>query len=168
MATVLAFIDFSEATETVVQIARDMARAFGLNLLLMHISSPAAEAEDGRLRSDSSRKSVATEMHLYKREIEFLAKACTRLGVKTRGLLVRSYSIRGTPAAKMVRELKRINPALIVMGTHQHGRLFEAMFGSASSKVIHGAGCPIVLVPSKSPAMKWRAVVPQSARAAQK
>ncbi len=168
MATVLAFIDFSEATETVVQIARDMARAFGMNLVLMHISSPAAEAEDGRLRSDNSRTAVAAEMHLYKQEMEFLARASTRLGVKTRGLIVRSYSIRGRPAAKMVREVKRIKPALIVMGTHQHGRLFEAMFGSAPFRIIHTASCPIVLVPSKNPAMKWLTIVPQSGRTGQK
>jgi nucleotide-binding universal stress UspA family protein len=57
----------------------------------------------------------------------------------------------------MVKELKRVKPALIVMGTHQHNRIFEAMFGSASSKVIHKAACPILLVPSQNRSITWRA-----------
>lgn len=161
MATILAFVDFSDVTEAVVQIGRDIARAFGLNLVLLHISSPGAEAEDGRVRTNESRKTVAVEMHRYKRDIDILAKASAKLGVQTKGLLVRSYSIRGNPVPKMVRELKRIKPAMIIMGTHQHGRFFEAMFGSATSKVIHTASCPIVLVPRQNPSMKWPAIMAQ-------
>ncbi len=155
MATVLAFVDFSDATATVVRMAREIAGALGLTLILMHVSTPDAEAEGPHLRTNSSRRAVAGELDRHHRELDLLALECTKLGVETCGLLVRGRSSRGNPVPKMVRELKRVKPALIVMGTHQHSRLFETLFGSASSTVIHKAACPILLVPSKNRSVAW-------------
>jgi nucleotide-binding universal stress UspA family protein len=119
-----------------------------MKLILMHVSTPDTDFEGVRARTDISREGVAAEMRRYRREMKLLALECTKLGVKTEPLLVRGRSSRGNPIPKMVSELKRVKPSLIVMGTHQHGRLFEAMFGSASSKVIHQAACPILLIPT--------------------
>ena len=155
MATALAFVDFSDATITIVRMAREIAHALGMKLILMHVSTPDAEAEDREIRADISRHGIAVEMHRYLRELDILALECTKLGVETTPLLVRRRSIRGSPVRKMVRELKRVKPALIIMGTHQHGRLAEAMFGSASAKVVHKAACPILLIPSQNRSVKW-------------
>ena len=155
MAVALAFVDFSPATGAVVRMARDTALALGMTLILMHVSIPDAEAEGRRRRTDFSRKGVATELHEYHQELEILAVACTKFGVPTTPILVRGASVRGSPVRKMVSEVKRIQPDLIVMGTHQHSRLFEAIFGSAESSVIHKASCPILLIPSQNPSIAW-------------
>jgi nucleotide-binding universal stress UspA family protein len=155
MATTLVFIDFSSATPAVVRVARDVARALGMKLVLMHVSTPDTDAEGLRLRKDVSRPAVAAEMHRYHRELELLAMGCTKLGADASALLVRGQSTRGNPVPKMLRELKRVNPALIIMGTHQHGRFFEALYGTASSKVVHKASCPILLVPGYDHPLKW-------------
>jgi nucleotide-binding universal stress UspA family protein len=147
MADILAFVDLHEATIPVVRMAKEIAAALHGRLILMHISNPGAAAEDGKLRANDSRQAVALEMQEYHSRLQSLAKACTESGVETSSLLVRGRSSRGNPVPRMVRELKRIKPALIIMGTHQHGRLFEAIFGSASSKIVQNARCPILLVP---------------------
>ena len=157
MGDVLAFVDLHEVTIPVVRMAREIAAALHMRLVLIHISNPGAASEDGQLRTNDSRQAVALEMRENHRKMQSLAKACTESGVVTRSLLVRGRSSRGNPVPQMVRELKRVRPALIVMGTHQHGRLFEAMFGSPSSKVIHKSPCPILLIPSQNPAIKWPA-----------
>ena len=164
MATALAFVDFSDATVTVVRMAREIARAFGMKLILMHVSTPDADAEGPAVRADISRQGIAAEMHRYLRELDLLALECTKLGVETTALLVRGRSSRGSPVRKMVSELKRVKPALIVMGTHQHGRLVQAMFGSASTRVIHKASCPILLIPSQNPSVGWIANSPRQDR----
>jgi len=156
MAVALAFVDFSDATGTIVRTAREFAHALGVKLILMHVSTPDVDAEGPRLRTDVSRQGVAGEMHGYHRELKILAAECSKLGVDTSALLVRGRSSRGNPVPKMIRELKRVKPALIIMGTHQHGRLFEAMFGSASTKVIHKAACPILLIPSQNRSLMGR------------
>lgn len=150
MATALAFIDFSDSMTAIVRTARKVARALELDLILMHVSTPDADSEGPQRRKNISRPGVAVEMRRYRRELKLMALESTKLGVETSAMLVRGRSSRGNPISKMIAELKRIKPALIVMGTHQHGRLFEAMFGSASSKVIHRAPCPILLIPSRS------------------
>jgi nucleotide-binding universal stress UspA family protein len=155
MGTALAFVDSSDATGAIVRIACEIARALDLKLILMHVSTPDAESEEGELRTDISRQGVATEMHRYHQELDILAAQCTDKGVETSALLVRGRSSRGNPVPKMVSEIKRVKPALIVMGTHQHGHLFEAIFGSATSKVVHNAPCPIMLIPSKNRFVKW-------------
>lgn len=155
MAVALAFVDFSHATITVVRMAREVARALGMKLILMHVSTPDVDAEGGQIRRDASRQGVAAEMHRYHKELNVLAAECTKLGVDTSALLVRGHSMRGNPVPKMIKELKRVKPALIVMGTHQHGGLFETIFGSASAKVIHKATCPILLIPSQNRSIKW-------------
>jgi nucleotide-binding universal stress UspA family protein len=155
MATTLAFVDFSNETSAVVQTARSAARAFGMKLILMHISTPDAETEGRQPRTNVSRHGVAAEMHGYHRELEILAKGCTKMGVETTALLVRGRSSRGNPIPKMVKELERVNPDLIVMGTHQHGRLYNAFFGSTSSKLLRKTDCPILLIPSRKSSLKW-------------
>jgi nucleotide-binding universal stress UspA family protein len=164
MTTALAFVDFSDATVTVVRMAREIARALGMKLILMHVSTPDADAEGREIRTDVSRHGIAVEMHRYLRELDLLALECTKLGVETTALLVRGRSSRGSPVRKMVSELKRVKPALIVMGTHQHGRLVQAMFGSASTRVIHKASCPILLIPSQNPSIEWIANSPKQPR----
>jgi nucleotide-binding universal stress UspA family protein len=161
MATALAFVDFCDATITVVRMAREIAHALGMKLILMHVSTPDGEAEDREIRPDISRHAVAAEMHRYLRKLDLLALECTKLGVETTALLVRGRSTRGSPVRKMVSELKRVKPALIIMGTHQHGRLVQAMFGSASTRVIHKASCPILLIPSQNPSIEWIANSPK-------
>jgi nucleotide-binding universal stress UspA family protein len=155
MATTLAFVDFSDATVTIVRMAREVAHAFGMKLILMHISTPDADVEGTNPRSDLSRRGVAAEMHHYHRELKLLALECSKLGVQTTALLVRGRSGVGNPVPKMVTELKRVKPSLIVMGTHQHGRFVEAMFGSASSKIVHKTACPILLIPSQNRSVRW-------------
>jgi nucleotide-binding universal stress UspA family protein len=150
MRTALAFLDFSDSTIAVVRTACDVALAMDMKLIFMHVSTPDAEFEGRRLRTEVSREAVAEEMHRYRRELDFFATESKKLGIKASAMLVRGRSSRGNPIPKMVGELKRLKPDLIVMGTHQHGRLFEALFGSTSTRVIHSASCPILLVPPAS------------------
>jgi nucleotide-binding universal stress UspA family protein len=147
MRTALAFVDFSDSTIAVVRTACAVAGPMGMKLIFMHVSTPDAESEGPRLRADVSREAVAAEMHRYRRELQFFANESNKLGIKSSWMLVRGRSNRGNPIPKMISELKRLKPDLIVLGTHQHGRLFEALFGSTSTRVIRSANCPILLVP---------------------
>jgi nucleotide-binding universal stress UspA family protein len=42
--------------------------------------------------------------------------------------------------------------ALLVLGDHRHGRLFEALLGSVTTGCLRHANCPVVVVPTSAPA----------------
>jgi nucleotide-binding universal stress UspA family protein len=151
----LAFIDFSYETVALANIASLCAESFHMQLILMHISAPDADSEGRNMRSDVSRRGIASEMRGYHRRLNILAADCAERGVPAKALLVRSRSMRGSPAQKMVRELRRLKPSLIIMGTHQHGRLFDAIVGSASARIVRYTPCPILLVPTGNCSAAW-------------
>jgi nucleotide-binding universal stress UspA family protein len=155
MQKLLAFIDFSAVTPAVLKAATEIARAFDMKLVLLHVSTPDAEYEGNEIRTDLSRHGVAAEMRRQHRALHILALECRKLGVDATALLVKSASARGNPAPKIVREAARLRPSLIVMGTHGHGRFHELLLGSASSAVVHKAGCPVLLIPSRATKPLW-------------
>ena len=72
MKSVLAFIDFSDVTDAVVQTTADLARAFNAKLILVHVVTPESDYEGGEMRTDISREGVAGEMHRYHRKLRKL------------------------------------------------------------------------------------------------
>ncbi|MGA2230001.1 MAG: universal stress protein [Tepidisphaeraceae bacterium] len=157
MQKLLAFIDFSQTTPAVLKAANAIAGAFDMKLLLVHVSTPDAEYEGDKIRTNLSRHEVAAEMRRHHRALHILALECRKLGVDATALLVKSVSARGNPAPKIVREAARLRPSLIVMGTHGHGRLHDLLLGSASSSVVRKARCPVLLIPSPATEPPWPA-----------
>ncbi|BCR03526.1 universal stress protein [Desulfuromonas versatilis] len=52
----------------------------------------------------------------------------------------------GHPPLVILEEAKRLKADLIVMGTHRHTRLGEALLGNTAQKVIHSSTTPVLLV----------------------
>jgi hypothetical protein len=123
--------------------------------LLLHVSTPDADREGEENRTDVSRRGVASQMRRSHRELEIVSMECSKLGVDATALLVRGTSPRGNPVPKLLKEVARRRPDLIVMGTHGHGRLHEALLGSASAAVLRKAACPVLLIPSRATKPVW-------------
>jgi nucleotide-binding universal stress UspA family protein len=149
---ILAFVDFSEVTPAVMDVAINLAVALDKKLVLIHVVMPEADSEGEKMRKDVSRDGIASELHRNRRALGVMEAASKRRGVKAIALLVRGHSSRGNPTSKMLREITRLKPDLIVMGTHGHGALHNLLLGSASAAVIRKTTCPVLLVPSKPPA----------------
>jgi len=50
--TILTFVDFSDVTPAVLKAAVEIARAFQMKLLLLHVSTPDADVEGQEIRTD--------------------------------------------------------------------------------------------------------------------
>ncbi len=55
------------------------------------------------------------------------------------------------PAARVLVDAA-VDAALLVVGSHRHGRLFEAILGSVTAACLRHAACPVVVVPPPSEA----------------
>jgi len=145
--SVLALVDFSGVTEAVVKNAADMAQAFRAQLILLHVSMPDADYEGSKLRTNFSRDGVAGEMQSYHHTLLRMEKQWRDVGIDVKALLVRSTSIRGNPVRKILQEIGRLKPDLIVVGSHGYGLIHDMLLGGVSSTVVRKAPCPILVVP---------------------
>ncbi len=148
MKSILAFIDFSDVTDAVVETAADVARAFKAKLILVHVSTPESDYEGGEMRTNLSRGGVAEEMHRYHHRLQKLENTCRDAGIEATALLVHSTSARGKPVRKILQEITRVKPGLIVVGSHGHGLVHKALLGSVSSAIVRKTPCPVVVVPA--------------------
>lgn len=144
MKTILVPVDFSDISACVVETARTMAQVLGGRLVLLHISEPEPDFigfEPGPL---AVRATVARDFKAEHQKLE-TAKAAAALG----GLEVLALHIQGPLVEKILAEAETHAAELIVMGSHGHGALYELLVGSVTSGVLHGAKCPVLVVPAR-------------------
>ncbi|HEY2584425.1 MAG TPA: universal stress protein [Tepidisphaeraceae bacterium] len=147
MKRILAFVDFSEVTADLITLAGNLARGLGVRLVLLHVAMPDADFVDGKARDDCSRQGIARDLRRRHREMEILRLGLTKLGVDAAALMVKGDSPRGNPSGKILQEIDRLSPDLIVVGAHNHGRLFKLLVGGTTEAIVRKACCPVLLVP---------------------
>jgi nucleotide-binding universal stress UspA family protein len=58
---------------------------------------------------------------------------------------VQQQVIEGEPAKTL--SVASAEAALLVLGSHGHGRLFQALLGSVTAECVRHAACPVVIIP---------------------
>lgn len=82
---------------------------------------------------------------------EYLAKAALRLPA---GVAVEHSPREGEPSTEILKAARQWDADVIVMGTRGRGRLRGLVLGSTAQEVLHGAKCPVLVVPHEAvPAM---------------
>lgn len=148
MKRILALVDFGDRTDAVTRAAGQLAAALGGSVVLLHVSTPDADYEGDALRENVSRDGIAAELHRGRRRLRTMAQDISRLGAKARPLLVRSFSARGDPRAKIRQEIARLRPDLIITGANRHG-VWHRIFGprTVSEGVLKSLPCAVMVVP---------------------
>jgi nucleotide-binding universal stress UspA family protein len=137
LTKILVPYDFSETSETAVNYATDLARAFGAQVHLLHVSDKLKEemATEFPLGLEGTLQDAIRERLLKiltpKQQVELKPQAVFR---------------SGTAATEIVRYAKTEGIDLIVMGTHGRGFVAHAVMGSVAEKVVRTAPCPVLTV----------------------
>ena len=150
--------DFSETSEAAMRYGIELARLFGANLHILHVS-------------DKARFEMATEfplgldMSLEEAIRERLSKIMARreqLDLKPTFLV-----LSGAPAVEIVRYASDHAINLIVMGTHGRGAVAHALMGSVAERVVRHAPCPVLTVrhPEREFVMPFATVAGQTTSA---
>jgi nucleotide-binding universal stress UspA family protein len=139
MKTILTPIDFSDATDPVLEAARSLARAFQAKIVLVHVIRPPV---------------IVTE---YSPVVERLAAAAGesateqltrhRQDLQADGLAVETSLLYGQPAVCAREEAERLAADYIVVGSHGHGALYDLVVGSTAGDLLKRAPCPVLVVP---------------------
>jgi nucleotide-binding universal stress UspA family protein len=160
MKRILVPIDFSDVTPLVIDLARQLAKAFDAEIHLVHVKEITAAAPPGTLGygiagmselapmagipvpgfepmpqpipEDEGQKSKLTQ---WQRELA------------DGGIKVTLHEPTGVVAEEILNQADELNADLIVMGTHGHGAMYNLLVGSATKGVLKHTTRPVLLVP---------------------
>ena len=149
MKTILAPIDFSGATDAVVEEAAALARAFsGRVVLLTIIQPPVIAHEYAAVMENLAEITAAGEKQAARKLAELEQKLQVDL------IATESIQLLGAPIALIVEQAKKLDADYIVMGSHGHTALYDLLVGSTTHGVLMRATCPVVITPAVKNAAK--------------
>ena len=141
--TILAAVDFSEVSKTVVEQAALLAEAFSAELTLIHVAAPNPDFVGYEAGPQHVRDARAKDLRSEHRDIQALAD-----GLRERSVSARALMIQGPTVEKILEEAEQLRADTIVIGSHGHGALHRVLLGSVSEGVVRGARCPVLVVPA--------------------
>jgi nucleotide-binding universal stress UspA family protein len=144
MRTIMAAVDFSDATPAVVDAAANLARAFGGRLILLHVSrvpprSPHYATQMANLVLAQNMIDAGADRQLER----------IRCDLERRGICVQAVRLIGDRKAKIAEEAGRLDADYIVMGSHGHTALHDVVLGSTTGAVIRRANRCVMVVPAR-------------------
>ncbi|MDJ0636177.1 MAG: universal stress protein [Xenococcaceae cyanobacterium MO_188.B29] len=145
MDNILAAIDFSPITPTVVDKAAEIARCFASKLWLIHIAAPEPDFVGYGTGPQSKRDWRAKTLREEHRYIQDKALELEQSGIDVTPLLVQGMTVE-----TILQEASKLKTDMIVIGSHGHGALYKALVGSVSAGIIRKASCPVLVVPAKT------------------
>jgi nucleotide-binding universal stress UspA family protein len=127
----------ARAVQVLVQHARLYRAAPQISLLtvVLPIGTPLARAQLSRQTLDD-----------YYRDVSAQALAPAEALLREAGLAFASHHLVGDPAEQIIKEVQRLQPDLLLMGTHGHSALKGFVMGSVASKVVAATTVPVLLV----------------------
>lgn len=142
MRHVVAAVDFSAPSDAAVERAVELAEAFGARMTLLHVAAPDPDFVGYEVGPQGERDARARELRGEHATLQERAAA-----LRARGLDARALLVEGPSVETLLAEAERLEADLLVMGSHGHGRLYDALVGSVSAGVIRAGRLPVLLVP---------------------
>lgn len=151
MKNILVPIDFSNATGRVLDLARQLGKAFGATIHLVHvreISAPLSVSPlgYGALGIPEIAPTPISEIGPNDEEKKKLDEWKT--AIEQMGLKVLVHEPTGDVIEEIVRCAQKMKSDAIVMGRHGHGAMYNLLVGSVTEGVVKRANCAVVLVPA--------------------
>ncbi len=138
MKTILALIDFSDVSSSILDHANAMAHAFGSEVVLLHVVPPEP------LVVDFAPPAVPQDIFKIRQQELFTM----RDSLIERGVRTTARVLGGLLEETLLKEIGLLNPDIILMGSHGHGALYHLIIGSVTGGIIKNAARPVLVVPS--------------------
>jgi nucleotide-binding universal stress UspA family protein len=142
MKTILAAVDFSDASRTIVAEASTLARAFSARIVLLHVVEPVASYVPVGAAMDVLETApppiMEEDLAAQKAHLERLAAGLEN--VETRAII-------GLAADEIATQTEETGADLVVVGSHGHGALYHLFAGSVVTGVLKRIRVPVLVVP---------------------
>jgi nucleotide-binding universal stress UspA family protein len=141
--TILVPVDFSDATDRVIAVAKQYARAFGSRIVLLHVCEPEPDFIGYEPGPVVVRENIADAMRRDQKTLDELKAKYDEPEIELKAL-----QIQGPAVEKIVFEAREQNAGLVVMGSHGHGAIYNLLVGSVTEAVLKHVPCPVLIVPT--------------------
>ena len=143
MKTIIAPIDFSRSTASVIAEAAVLATALDGRIVLLHVVQPLIITSDYGLTMDNFQETIVSSEKYAALRLAELSDELRARGVKN----VETAQISGPARAGIVEQARILKADYIVMGSHGHTAFYDLVIGSTTQHVVNKAHCPVVIVP---------------------
>ena len=161
MKRILVPIDFSDVTPPVIDLARQLAKALGAEIHLIHVKELTAAAAPGTLGYGLAGMPELAPMsgvpvpgfepmpQLVPEDEDQRSKLFQwQKEIADGGIKVSLHEPTGVVPEEILNQADELNADLIVMGTHGHGAMYNLLVGSAVKGVLKHSTRPVLLVPA--------------------
>lgn len=146
MKTIVAAVDFSNATPGVIKIATELAKSSGANLQLFHA-----------IELEPSYTAYGFTPDEFPAMYAFQEEAARRATLKLEELLTTvradlpnatSQMAEGSPLHSLLDHIKQSGADFVVLGSHGHGVIASLLLGSVAEGMVRKATVPTLIMPS--------------------
>lgn len=124
--TILVPVDFSPMSEAVTQLGAREARCSHAHMHLLHVSE----------RSEA--------LSAFETEYANLAKLAQSL----EDVDVEMEVVHGEPGREILAAIDRLDPEIVVVGSHGHGAVYDLVVGDVTEALLRGSTRPILILPA--------------------
>ena len=142
MKTYLAAIELSSISPKVVEYAAQMATQTDSKLVILHVVELAPLREPGSDIVIHSMSMESPDLKDIKAQLEQVATP-----LRDNGLDVETVVRVGIPADEIMKQAKAIDAIMVILGSHGHGVILQAILGSVVTEVLHHSDIPVTVVP---------------------
>jgi universal stress protein A len=151
MKTILAAIDFSPVTKSVLAQATALARAIRARLVLLNVVQPPMIVTDLAPLVGEALQLTAEIERGSRRHLHEIQKRLVSGGAR-----VDTVCLQGFPTGVIIAHAKKMAADYIVLGSHGHTAFYDLVAGSTANGVLKRAPCPVVVVPAAPKTAKRR------------
>jgi nucleotide-binding universal stress UspA family protein len=141
---ILVAVDFSEVTERIIDVVKSIPGVTDSEVMLLHVAAPDPDFVGYESGPEVVRDQVAAELRRERNEIHRLGEELRNSGIDTTAIMV-----AGATVETVFLHAERFEAALIVIGSHGHGSVFDLLFGSISEAIVRESSLPVLVVPAK-------------------
>ena len=138
----LAAIDLSSSSQAIVQQVINLAAPLSASVWVLHVADPEPDFVGYDVGPQSERDAIAEKYHREHAELQAIAEGMRNAGLQATALLV-----QGPTARTILQEAAKLEVDMIIVGSHGHGAVYQALVGSVSEAVLRNCVVPVLVVP---------------------
>jgi len=141
----LAAVDLSKASGYVIEAVHRVALATDAEVYVLHTIIPLPGIAGPEFNWVTEQQELS-ERYLDERdELNELVTQLVDADVNASALMA-----QGDPVKTILKQAERLDAELIVVGSHGHGMMFDALVGSISAGILRKSTIPVLVVPIRS------------------